>query len=146
MNVQELRQFILEASAELRAIDAELQPVKQREREIRGLMAETSIAAEAITVQSTVWRGRCACGERSLGYARVTRTVRKIDHAGRLLRQDIFEELLMLAENFGPLRERRRTLYADIDAARRAIDRIEEARANPPKPKSRSGNGQLSLI
>jgi hypothetical protein len=158
--IGELREYILDASAEMRAIDAELEPVTQRERDIKQLMNNTyrtqlvegrvcmvGFCGEIKTVASDVWLGRCACGRYSLGYATIERSVREMDHAGRASRQEMYGELQELAENFGPMRERRRVLHADREAARRAIERLEARRDRAPKPeKQRAHNAQGSLL
>jgi hypothetical protein len=159
--IGELRQFIIETSAEMRGIDAELEPVKERERAIKQSMNSTyrtqlvegricmvGFCGQVKTVESDIWLGRCACGRYSLGYITIERTVGEIDHAGRLAREQLYGELQELAESFGPMRERRRLLYADGEAAKRAIERLElrrEQMSRPAKPQ-RADNRQPRLL
>ena len=106
-----------------------------RTKFFEGRICMVGFRGEVKTVESDVWLGRCACGRYSLGYVRIERTVREIDHAGRASREEMYGELEELAENFGPMRERRRVLHADGEAAKRAIERLELRREQMSRPR-----------
>jgi hypothetical protein len=150
-SIQELRRYIRDKNQELLEIDAELVEPNAQEARLKAEILAThqtrefapngrpprrvfaEFTGEVCMVRSQEWRGRnCAHEELQPRYRSRARKVRNLDAVDWDTRCDLFEELADLLpadreEAAASPRLRRRVVIADIEAARRALQRLFDA-------------------
>ena len=122
----ELMNYVDEQAQVLRALDRELDPYWRRQNELTTTLIKTH---PWITGKDALDQGRGADPNKCyvIGFGQ------GID------RRDLFAEFDRLTEVFGPIRVRRRTVKAEIDASLRAAECIQNCSPNRPgdSPKRR---------
>ena len=116
----ELMNYVDEQAQVLRALDRELDPYWRRQNELTTTLIKTH---PWITGKDALDQGRGADPNKCyvIGFGQ------GID------RRDLFAEFDRLTEVFGPIRVRRRTVKAEIDASLRAAECIQKLLARPPR-------------
>jgi hypothetical protein len=162
IEINSLTNIVAELEEKARALSNQLAPVKRREQDIKRRLIATyrnrerddgqyevmGFRGERKTVLSTrVVAPHYLGDDKVFDYEEVEALVLVSDPNAAMARLDLFAERDRLADLYGDQRNEERNLYADIEAAQRAMDRLRKAReAGREKRRKVGSNGPQSTM